>query len=265
MALALGLLAVGSGCSVMVDTSGLSSGDQGATSSTTDDGGPGKTGGEIGIDATSAARDAALVLPDSGLPGPTPEAGGGSAGDSGAPSGDDAGETADANDAGSASPCGPTDTTANCGICGVSCDTTTGTPSCDGTRCSYTCNSGASDCNQGDLTSANTDGCECATPACCGASCETTHSNGVGQSYYDCLSPATFGSKAGMEACAAYAGNNAAGCSAGWTCNGDTTKYVCFSPDGGSSCGPYCWGYSGSGAGKVVDCTCPGNPRGTWN
>ena len=52
--------------------------------------------------------------------------------------------------------CGPLDTPANCSACGVACSTATGTPSCSGSACSYTCNSNLQDCNR--ATAPDTDG-----------------------------------------------------------------------------------------------------------
>ncbi len=46
---------------------------------------------------------------------------------------------------------------ANCGACGTQCDTTTGTPSCSGAKCSYVCNGTKADCEQ---SGTNTNGCE---------------------------------------------------------------------------------------------------------
>ncbi|HEX4449198.1 MAG TPA: hypothetical protein VH044_20810, partial [Polyangiaceae bacterium] len=63
--------------------------------------------------------------------------------------------------------------TSTCGSCGAACNTNTGAASCNGSTCSYQCNSGLIDCNGGNAP--DTDGCECATPACSGAGCQTTH------------------------------------------------------------------------------------------
>ncbi len=159
--------------------------------------------------------------------------------------------------------CTPLTTVTNCGACGVKCNATNATgSSCDGTTCSYTCQAGTSDCNKG--TPPDGDGCECATPACCGTGCQTKHSNGFGQFFYDCNPPGTFTVASAMAACAAYTGNSAM-CSTGGLCNNNAL--VCA--NGASSC--VCWQYQGSFAGYVssdltgTSCYCPGSTSPTWN
>jgi hypothetical protein len=88
-----------------------------------------------------------------------------------------------------------TTTTAHCAVC-AACNTTTGTPACNGTTCSYTCDNGHYDCNA--TTPPDTDGCE--TPASssscgkCGQACGT--SNGSTFSADSCgplsASPSTY-------------------------------------------------------------------------
>src|ERR1019366_10654652 len=132
----------------------------------------------------------------------------------------------------SAAVCGPTSSVQNCGACGQACDTTTGTPSCNGVTCSYTCAAGRADC---DLATPDTNGCECATPSCCaGGGCQMTHSNGVGQSYYDCMALGTYTSAQAMAACAA----------AQYTNCKDDSKGVCGSVSSASGTPCTCWDYS---------------------
>jgi hypothetical protein len=209
-------------------------------------------------DDSSSGGDSAADASDGG---PT---GGGDAGDG---SGGDAGDGGggDAGDGG----CGPLNTVQNCGACGVACNMTTGTPSCTGAVCTYVCTAGRSDCDS--VTGPDTNGCECATPGCCGSGCETTHSTGVGPSFYDCNSPSTFTEATAISACTAYAlsvGGTAGNCSGGWKCNSSTVQDVCYSTNG-KSCGTYCWRYmdadSGASAGAVVDCACPSSEVGAWN
>jgi hypothetical protein len=191
-------------------------------------------------------------------------------------------------------------TTSNCSACGDVCNPANATTeTCNGSTCSYTCDNGYSDCN---TTAPNTDGCECATPACCmggtnsAAPCETTHSVGIGGlSYYDCdnlytTNPNTFTPITAMEACTAYAisqGQTAANCSDGWYCGptesdtGDTTVCYCSTEscctqtpcpthNPVSTC-TYCWGYSSPTDGGVKDdgwvetCTCPGSESSTYD
>lgn len=252
----VGLLGGVAGCAVLVDTSGLVGGGSEAGVPVSDsDGGVQKVGSESGGPSGVAGDDASGGEPfDAGATsddgqGPSSDAGGG-------------GAVVDAGPPDTGSSCGPIETISNCGSCGVACDTDSGTPSCTAGSCAYVCSAGRSDCNQ---TSPNTDGCECATPGCCASGCETTHNDGVGQPYYDCNPTKTITERSALEACTAYAGGDAGGCSGGWSCSGANTQYVCFSNDNGTDCTNYCWGYSGNRAGKVDDCSCPSNAVGTWD
>jgi hypothetical protein len=132
--------------------------------------------------------------------------------------------------------CETVSSTANCGACGQACNTSTGTPSCLGTTCSYVsaCNPGRSDCNQ---TAPDTDGCECATPNCCGSSCQTVHSNGVGESFYDCAPRGTYNAAEQLGACAAFTGDAAKCTSVSTLCFYVQASVVCST--GASQC--YCW------------------------
>jgi hypothetical protein len=172
----------------------------------------------------------------------------------------DAGDAREETEAG----CGPLGTVANCSACGQSCDTQSGAPSCDdGGTCSYACNPGLSDCNA--ASAPDTDGCECATPGCCGDLCETAHSNGAGQTYYDCNPPDTYGSAAAMAACTAFANGDASKCTDGWDCNSSSTeKQVCY-VDASNACQTYCWNYSGTNAGVLSDCSCPVTKIANWD
>jgi hypothetical protein len=155
--------------------------------------------------------------------------------------------------------CGPTATIASCGACGVTCDTLTGTPSCDGHGCLYVCSAGRSDCNAAQAP--DTDGCECATPACCGTGCQTAHSDGVGGTFYDCLPPSTYTKDEALAACAEHAGS-ASYCGVG---NCGSSHVVCdlASPLPGCAC----WGYDGNIAGHVYSaksCYCPLSKDPRW-
>jgi hypothetical protein len=192
-------------------------------------------------------------------------------GDGGPEKGPDAGSP-DVWEAGSAPDsaggCGTPDTVDNCGACGVKCNKTTGTPSCAGATCTYVCAAGHSNCN---ASSPDTDGCECATPGCCGTGCETTHTDGVGQAYFDCNPRATYTEAAAFAACTAYAksvGSSGANCVGPLTCTGSSVPTVCFTTSGGQ-CASYCWQYTGvyadGGPGTVWDCACPAHVMGSWN
>ncbi|HTB73334.1 MAG TPA: hypothetical protein VK762_08810 [Polyangiaceae bacterium] len=144
--------------------------------------------------------------------------------------------------------------TATCGACkNAACNTKTGAASCDGTTCSYKCNGGLTDCNA--ATAPDTDGCECATPGCCSGKCQTTHSNGVGGSFYDCNAGGTFNEFQAQEACEAYAGkgqcSNTSLCCAvglgGLCLLGSTAMSECGAAQG--QC--FCWQYSGNAPGTV--------------
>ncbi len=162
--------------------------------------------------------------------------------------------------------------TATCGGCNNVCTTKTGAASCNGTRCTYQCNSGLTDCNAG--TAPDTDGCECTTPACCGTGCQTTHSNGVAQSFYDCNAQKSYNQAQAQAACTAYTGN-ASACTPSTTCCGITLG-VCLGTTAKSVCGSaggkcYCWQYSGPNPGKVesegssCSASCGGNGDPSWN
>ncbi len=97
----------------------------------------------------------------------------------------------------------------------------------------------------------------------CDAGC-TMHSNGVGQSFYDCAPLGTYDLTQAFSACAAFSGdagacgNDPIACSSG--------DQVCSS--GSSVC--VCWRYNGTNAGKVHNagsstCTCIGSTNPTWN
>jgi hypothetical protein len=183
-------------------------------------------------------------------------------------SGGDTGTTSDASDGGTTTSdasdagCGATNTITNCSGCGLACDvTTSNSPVCNGVTCGYgSCHAGYSDCN---TTAPNTDGCECNTPSCCGSSCATTHSNGIGQSYYDCVAQGTFNSTQATEACGAY---TSSACST-LSCTGGGSNLVACGTNNGAC---VCWDYSGSNVGHVhasvnATCYCPSTTDPSWN
>jgi hypothetical protein len=157
--------------------------------------------------------------------------------------------------------------TSSCAGCNNACDTSTGAATCNGKTCAYTCNSGRSDCNA--ATAPDTDGCECATPGCCSTKCQTIHSNGEGQNFYDCVASGTHNEAQALEACAAFTGASSA-CAASQStafCPFGFVKSACGSS--GGTC--YCWQYSGHYVGTVEvgatnckpSCGATGDP--TWN
>ncbi len=157
------------------------------------------------------------------------------------------------------------DDVTNCGGCGNSCQATNAAmPGCDGTSCSYTCNAGFMDCNA--ASGANLDGCECAGTGCCAGACQTTHSNGLGQSYFDCSPLGTYSLTAAQAARAAWTG---AGVDAQGACgSGGPSSPQCVSRQTATQCAVWC--YTKSVAGHVnlsntTSCTCPTTASPTWN
>jgi len=163
----------------------------------------------------------------------------------------------------SGSDCGPLNTVQNCTACGAACDTLhSNNASCNGTTCLYqSCKMGWSNC---DMSPPDLDGCECNTPSCCNGKCQTTHTNGIGQNYYDCVAQNTYNLVQGVEACAAYTGNQNA-CSM-YTCQNPKDSLVCGSLN--MKCA--CWDYNGVSSGHAYlsnnnTCYCPGSMDPTWN
>jgi hypothetical protein len=114
-------------------------------------------------------------------------------------------------------------------------------------------------------TEAGCDPLVCMTPVCCGDTCETIHSNGAGETYYDCNPLGTYGVAAAMAACTAFANGDASRCSGGWDCHSTMDdKQVCY-VDASGNCQTYCWTYSGTTAGMLSDCTCPATLLASWD
>src|SRR5208282_5635146 len=131
----------------------------------------------------------------------------------------------------------------NCGGCGVTC---TAGHSCNGGVCSGACSNGQ--------------------PACPSGACQTTHSNGLGQNYYDCNPLGTYTSVTATEAGSAYElsiGGTAANVSGGWSCTGSSLVSVCATNTSGNPL--FCWGYQGSETGQVAGGNCPWTSIGPWN
>jgi hypothetical protein len=183
-------------------------------------------------------------------------------GDAGSPASADA--SAGATDGGL--DCGPIDTIASCGACGRSCDATHAVDAgCSGGACTYqACAAGWSDCDQ---SPPNSNGCECQTPSCCsGGTCQTAHSNGVGQTFYDCQPTGTYTESQAKAACLAFTGSST-------QCQATPVGVFCSSrgicSNGAATC--WCWTYSGTGAGTVEKQTglcpsaCPSASGTMWN
>jgi hypothetical protein len=103
--------------------------------------------------------------------------------------------------------------------------------------------------NRVDCSGPNTTDCECEGNGCCSGKCQNKHSNGTGQSYYDCVALGTYNQEQAIKACEAYGG---AGSCFGGNCS--QGAIVC----GGDDC--VCWGYSNQIAGKWYN----GNGKGCW-
>ncbi len=160
--------------------------------------------------------------------------------------------------------CGPVNTVTNCSQCGSKCDPLNADDaSCTGTTCQYACKTGFSNC---DASAPDLGGCECPTPTCCGASCATTHNNGVGQSFYDCVAKGTYTQMQAGKACTAYTGNQFS-CSAANCLSDAGDSVVCGAADSGSC---VCWNYVGNNISHVYKsgsgtCFCPGSSDPTWD
>ena len=176
----------------------------------------------------------------------------------------DASDAGTNDDGGGGGDCGATNTITNCSGCGLACDVVhSNSPACNGVTCGYaSCHVGYSDCN---TTAPDTDGCECATPSCCGSACATTHSTGLGESYYDCTAKSTYNSTQAMEACAAYTGSQSLCSTSG--CTGPGSNMVACGTSNGICA---CWNYSGTIMTHVTTstnstCYCPTSTDPTWN
>jgi hypothetical protein len=140
--------------------------------------------------------------------------------------------------------CVPDCTNTQCGSdgCGGSCGTcaslSNASAVCTSGTCIYTCDSGFQDCDAGG-------GCECAGTGCCGSSCQTAHSNGVGQSFYDCTPLNTYNATQATEACNAYVNVYGGSCGPGLVCGSGFV--VCTT----NVLPAHCWQYTGAAAGHV--------------
>jgi hypothetical protein len=233
----------------------------GGDASVPDDAAPPSDDGPEVVDATEAAppMESGVADSEAGEEAAAPEASADVAAEAAPEAGPDAPVEAG---------CGPTNTTSNCGGCGNACGNEhVMTASCTGSACAYTCQTGYANCAE---TPPNTTGCECATPACCGTSCQTIHEAGYQNgSYYDCNPIATTSSSAqalenqAIAACSKALGvtcNPGFGCGTRgpfhYACNGD--------PSTGNGC-TYCWSYAGTDVLQFEDCGCPPMMLGNWD
>jgi hypothetical protein len=85
----------------------------------------------------------------------------------------------------------PLTTISHCSACNAACDTTSSTGAgCNGTKCTYGgCAANRQNC---DTSGVDSNGCECEGSTCCGSSCQTKHSDGYGDFWYDCVALKTY-------------------------------------------------------------------------
>jgi hypothetical protein len=93
---------------------------------------------------------------------------------------------------------------------------------------------------------------QCATPACCGAFCQTAHSTGFGGAFYDCNPLGTYNQQQAMAACAAMSGPYG-NCSVRTAmCSGAPVWFVCgCGAPGVPGPGGPCWEFAGPDPGGV--------------
>jgi hypothetical protein len=154
----------------------------------------------------------------------------------------------------------PLTTPTNCSGCGIACDTAHSTGAgCSGTTCTYSgCQSGWSDCNS---AAPNAAGCECNSPACCdGGACQPQHSDGFGDTFYDCTPLGQYTSTLALEACTAYTGN-AHECASFPCRNPGMGPIICSSQALSKDC--LCWSFGGSNVGLVDNAGGPPGDAGT--
>jgi hypothetical protein len=103
--------------------------------------------------------------------------------------------------------------------------------------------------------------------SCCSAACQTQHTNGTGQHFYDCNPLSTFTATTATEACKAFTDDATGSKCSAFTCTGGgSNKVVCS--NSASIC--VCWNYSGTFVGHYYNsgstsCLCPGSLDPTWN
>jgi hypothetical protein len=101
--------------------------------------------------------------------------------------------------------------------------------------------------------------------------CSISHSNGLGQTFVDCVAAGTHDQAQALAACAAYTGNRSLCAVSSLSCGGTggfgggtRGSPVCSS--GSKPCA--CWSFAGSDSGRVSEpattCACPTQSSPTW-
>lgn len=161
------------------------------------------------------------------------------------------------------------------GGCGVVCDSIHSLgPLCSPGGCTFAgCMASYIDCNQ---APPNADGCECEGSACCNGACQTKHSDGLGDSFFDCVALGTRDPVQVAKAAAAWdATGNIDAAPRLYSDNKGTVQYICDRSTVRNACA--CWTWNGTGQyadagralstnGKPTQCFIPfGATYPAWN
>jgi len=161
------------------------------------------------------------------------------------------------------------------GGCGVVCDSIHSLgPVCSPGGCTFSgCMSGYVDC---DKAAPNGNGCECAGNGCCNGACQTKHSDGLGDNFFDCVALGTQDAAQIAKAAAAWDATGVIDAAPrSYSDNKGTTQYICDQSTKRNACA--CWTMNGTGQyggagralatnGKPSQCFIPfGSNFPTWN
>jgi hypothetical protein len=136
-------------------------------------------------------------------------------------------------------------TVANCGGCGVSCDTVHSLgASCSAAACSFSgCAANWVDCTP---APPNYDGCECQGTGCCNGACQTKHSDGLGDAFYDCVALGTQDATQVQKAAAAWdASGSIDAAPRTYSDSKGSINYICDQSTKRNACA--CWTWNGTG------------------
>ena len=138
----------------------------------------------------------------------------------------------------------------NCGACGRACVSGADdvmTAQCSQGVCTSVCEPGWSNCNTPAAPDPD-DGCEAHSPGCCGTLKQEMHTNGVGQSFYDCVLPNTYNATQASEAALAYnpGGVPTDGNITDSSNSANSVMSKCILDTANTTC--ICWTYAGTGS-----------------